>query len=86
MKTKAVCFYCNIDSETSLFFFSGGIFVGNLPEDVTEEELKSLFESYGTIEKTHFTKTSKTKQRFTFIYFKEKEATARVLAERNPFV
>ena len=69
-----------------LNYLSGGIFVGNLPEDVTEKELRQLFQTYGTIEKTNFTKTSKSKQRFTFIYFQEKEATERVLAEKKPFV
>ena len=57
--------------------------MGNLPEDVTEQELRMLFQAYGTIEKIHFTKA---KQRFSFIYFQNREAVATVLSKTQPFV
>ncbi|KAK0400203.1 hypothetical protein QR680_003401 [Steinernema hermaphroditum] len=55
------------------------VFVGGLPADFPEEELRAHFEAYGKVEDIEwpFDKQTKTKRNFAFIVFEEEEAADR---------
>lgn len=58
------------------------VFVGGLPADHPEEELRSHFEQYGRVEDIEwpFDKQTKTRRNFAFIVFEEEEAADRASA------
>lgn len=58
------------------------VFVGGLPSDHPEEELRSHFEQYGKVEDIEwpFDKQSKARRNFAFIVFEEEEAADRASA------
>ena len=59
------------------------IYVGNLSYEVTEEELKQLFEEYGSIVKTIIIKDRETgrSKGFGFVEMAEKEAGTKAIQE-----
>jgi RNA recognition motif-containing protein len=60
------------------------VFVGGLPADHPEEELRKYFEQFGKVDDVEwpFDKQTKARRNFAFIVFEEEEATDRAVA--NP--
>jgi len=60
------------------------VFVGGLPSDHPEEELRKYFEQFGKVDDIEwpFDKTTKQRRNFAFIVFEDEEATDR--AVQNP--
>lgn len=59
------------------------VFVGGLPSDFSEAELRSHFEQYGKVEDIEwpFDKMTKARRNFAFIVFEEEEAADRASAQ-----
>jgi len=59
------------------------VFVGGLPSDHPEEELRKYFEQFGKVDDIEwpFDKQTKTRRNFAFVVFEEEEATERAVAQ-----
>ncbi|KAI6189521.1 hypothetical protein M3Y97_00017600 [Aphelenchoides bicaudatus] len=59
------------------------VFVGGIPADHPEEELRKYFEQFGKVDDVEwpFDKQTKTRRNFAFIVFEEEEATERAVAQ-----
>jgi RNA recognition motif-containing protein len=59
------------------------VFVGGLPSDHPEEELRKYFEQFGKVDDVEwpYDKQTKTRRNFAFIVFEEEEATERAVAQ-----
>lgn len=58
-----------------------GIYLGDIPDDVTEADVCSVFSGYGEIDKVCIKKDKKTKCRlgYGFIYFKDSRPVEYIL-------
>jgi RNA recognition motif-containing protein len=59
------------------------VFVGGIPADHPEEELRKYFEQFGKVDDVEwpFDKQTKTRRNFAFIVFEEEDATERAVAQ-----
>lgn len=59
------------------------IYVNNLPQSITEEMLKSKFDTYGTIKSVRIPKKGNRSPSFGFVDFEESEAAQKVIDENK---
>ncbi len=60
------------------------VYIGNLPYQTTEAEIRQLFEPYGTLERVNIVKDPTGNARgFAFVDFVKKEDADRAIAELN---
>lgn len=66
-----------------LGYMNKKVFVGGLPGDFPEEELRKHFDQYGRVEDVEwpFDKTSKTRKNFAFVVFENEESADRAAAK-----
>ncbi|KAK2956379.1 hypothetical protein BLNAU_8601 [Blattamonas nauphoetae] len=65
-----------------------GVFVGDLPQDVTNDQIKEFFEDFGPVSRVYFKmdRKKKCRLRYGFIYFEHKETVAKVLDHPHPLM
>ena len=63
------------------------IYVNNLPENVTQEQLKELFKCYGEITKVVLPppKPGQSKREFGFIHFAERESALKAVEQAEKY-
>lgn len=64
------------------------IFVGNINNKTTKEDLKDLFSKYGEVDKSFIIYHHKTKQSrgFGFVEFTDKSSVERVIADKSNII
>ena len=59
------------------------VFVGNLPPETTDAELRELFSAIGNVEEARIVKRGRRFPRFGFVTFSSKEATSNAVEKYN---
>lgn len=65
-----------------------GIYLGDIPDDVTEADVRSYFSEYGEIDKVNIKIDKKTKYRlgYGFIYFRDSKPVEYILNSNKDVV
>lgn len=85
-----VCFFLSNYSFLTIFFWSiqvKAVYVKNLPKNVTQEQLKRLFDHHGKITKVVLppAKSGQEKNRIGFVHFAERSSAMKALKNTEKY-